>query len=164
MDELFHMKEMKGLSEYLSKQISRDEAVQQTVMPGLDFISCGTVPPNPSELLMQPEFQELIEWGADKYDLVVIDSPPILSVTDATLIGRHAGINMLVAKHEMTTTKELLATIRRCKQSGVMVKGCILNGVVHRASGYYGYGHYTYKEYSYDKGSKKKKKQPRESS
>jgi tyrosine-protein kinase Etk/Wzc len=164
MDELFHMKDMKGLSEYLSKQISRDEAVQQTVMPGLDFISCGTVPPNPSELLMQPEFQELIEWGADKYDLVVIDSPPILSVTDATLIGRHAGINMLVAKHEITTTKELLATIRRCKQSGVMVKGCILNGVVHRASGYYGYGHYTYKEYSYDKGSKKKKKQPRESS
>jgi len=78
------------------------------------------------------------------------------------LIGRHAGINMLVAKHEITTTKELLATMRRCKQSGVMIKGCILNGVVHRAAGYYGYGHYTYQDYNYGKGSKKKdRKKPK---
>jgi len=156
IDELFHRQDVRGLSEYLSKQVTRDEAIQKAVMPGLDFISCGTTPPNPSELLMLPEFNELIEWGSKEYDLVIIDSPPILSVTDATLIGRHAGINMMVAKHEFTTTKELLATMRRCKQSGVEVKGCILNGVVHRAAGYYGYGHYAYQNYSYGKGSKKK--------
>lgn len=164
MEELFHREDVRGLSEYLSKQVTRDEAIQQAVMPELDFISCGTAPPNPSELLMLPEFQHLIEWGSNAYDLVIIDSPPILSVTDATLIGRHTGINMLVAKHEITTTKELLATMRRCKQSGVMVKGCILNGVVHRAAGYYGYGHYAYQDYNYGKGSKTKgRKKPKAS-
>jgi tyrosine-protein kinase Etk/Wzc len=156
MEELFHREDVRGLSEYLSKQMTRDEAIQPVVLPGLDFISCGTTPPNPSELLMLPEFNELIEWGSKEYDLVIIDSPPILSVTDATLIGRRAGINMLVAKHEITTTKELLATMRRCQQSGVEVKGCILNGVVHRAAGYYGYGHYAYQDYNYSKGRKKK--------
>ena len=156
MEELFYREDVRGLSEYLSKQVTRDEAIQPAVLPGLDFISCGTTPPNPSELLMLPEFNELIEWGSKGYDLVIIDSPPILSVTDATLIGRHAGINMLVAKHEITTTKELLATMRRCQQSGVEVKGCILNGVVHRAAGYYGYGHYAYQDYNYSKGRKKK--------
>ena len=156
MGELFHREDLRGLSEFLSKQVTRDEAVQPAVLPGLDFMSCGTTPPNPSELLMLPEFNELIEWGSKEYDLVIIDSPPILSVTDATLIGRHAGINMLVAKYEITTTKELLATMRRCQQSGVEVKGCILNGVVHRAAGYYGYGHYAYQDYNYSKGRKKK--------
>ena len=155
MEELFQKKESKGLSEYLSKQVSRDEVIRRAVIPGLDFISCGAIPPNPSELLMLPEFHELVEWGSNQYDLVIIDSPPILSVTDATLIGRHAGINMLVAKYEVTTTKELLATMRRCKQSGVVIKGCILNGVVQRAAGYYGYGHYSYQNYGYGEKSKK---------
>ena len=149
IQRLFNLKQAGGLSEYLSNQVERDEAVKKTEVEGLHFISCGDVPPNPSELLMLPKFGELIDWAKERYDLVIIDTPPILAVTDATAVGRYADICMLVAWFEATNVKELEATVHRCEQNGIQIKGCILNGLVKRAS-YHGHGHYGYYKYGHD--------------
>ncbi|EMO7771604.1 tyrosine-protein kinase, partial [Klebsiella pneumoniae] len=109
-------------------------------------------PPNPAELLMHPRFEKLLAWASAKYDLVIIDTPPILAVTDAAIIGRYAGTTLLVARFESNTVKEIEVSITRFEQSGVNVKGCILNGVVKKASSYYGYG-YNYYGYNYSNKS-----------
>jgi tyrosine-protein kinase Etk/Wzc len=150
MHKMFDVAQDKGLSEYLSRQIKRDELVEETEVQGLDFISCGSVPPNPSELLMLAEFGELIEWAKGNYDLVIVDTPPVLAVTDATVVGHYAGINMLVAWFDVTPVKEIEASMRRCEQNGIHIKGCILNGIVKKA-GYGSYGEYGYYNYSYGK-------------
>ena len=99
---------------------------------------------------MHRRFDELVAWASKHYDIVVLDTPPILAVTDAAVIGRYAGTTLLVARFEQNTVKELEVSFKRFEQSGVAVKGCILNGVVKKASSYYGYG-YSYYGYSYDK-------------
>ncbi|UMP88932.1 hypothetical protein MJ580_17650 [Klebsiella pneumoniae] len=65
---------------------------------GFDYITRGTVPPNPAELLMHPRFGELLKWGGENYDLVIIDTPPVLAVTDAVIIGNYSGTTLLVAR------------------------------------------------------------------
>ncbi|MFW8080523.1 tyrosine-protein kinase, partial [Klebsiella pneumoniae] len=65
-----------------------------------DYISRGKNPPNPAELLMHPTFEKLLKWADENYDLVIIDTPPILAVTDAAIIGRYAGTTLLVARFE----------------------------------------------------------------
>lgn len=80
--------------------------------------------------------------------MVIIDTPPILAVTDAAIIGKYAGTTLLVARFESNTVKEILVSIKRFEQSGIAIKGCILNGVVRKASSYYSYG-YNHYGYSY---------------
>ncbi len=81
---------------------------------------------------MHPRFEALLKWASQEYDLVIIDTPPILAVTDAAIIGRYVGTTLLVARYEANTAKEILISKRRFEQSGVEIKGCILNGVVKR--------------------------------
>lgn len=143
---LFNVSNDNGLSDVLSGKIEIENAVKPVKDIGLDFISRGMVPPNPAELLMHRRFGELIEWASKNYDIIVLDTPPILAVTDAAVIGNYAGTTLLVARFEQNTVKEIEVSFKRFDQSGVAVKGCILNGVVKKASSYYGYGynHYGY--------------------
>ncbi|HIG5918098.1 TPA: polysaccharide biosynthesis tyrosine autokinase [Klebsiella pneumoniae] len=141
-----------GLSDILSGQANVEETIISAPDGQFDYIGCGQVPPNPAELLMHPRFEKLLAWASAKYDLVIIDTPPILAVTDAAIIGRYAGTTLLVARFESNTVKEIEVSITRFEQSGVNVKGCILNGVVKKASSYYGYG-YNYYGYNYSNKS-----------
>ncbi|MGM7650991.1 polysaccharide biosynthesis tyrosine autokinase [Serratia marcescens] len=147
--KLFNVNNDNGLSDYLVGKAKLEDAIKPVTSAGFDFISRGQVPPNPAELLMHDRFKELLEWATKTYDLVMIDTPPILAVTDAAIIGRYAGTTLLVARFENNTVKEIDVSIKRFEQSGVPVKGCILNGVVKKASSYYGYG-YNYYGYNYD--------------
>lgn len=146
--KLFNVSNENGLSGILSGTVSVDNAVKKLRDPGFDFISRGIVPPNPAELLMNSRFNELLEWANNNYDLIIIDTPPILAVTDAAIIGNYAGTTMLIARFELNTAKEIEVSYKRFEQSGVKVKGCILNGVVKKASSYYSYG-YNHYGYSY---------------
>lgn len=148
--DMFELRNDKGLSEYLSGQTKIESCVQQNVKAGFDVITRGTAPPNPSELLMHVRFRELLAWASDHYDMVIVDTPPILAVTDAAIIGRLAGTCLVVARFEMNTVKEITVCVNRLEQSGVSVKGAILNGMVKRASSHYGYGYHHY-GYNYDK-------------
>ncbi|MEH0876420.1 tyrosine-protein kinase Wzc [Pectobacterium cacticida] len=141
-----------GLSDILSGQCDVAKCVRKTAVENMDFIPRGQVPPNPSELLMHKRFAEFIQWASEHYDLVLLDTPPILAVTDAAVISRHAGTSLLVARFEVNTPKEIEVSVRRFEQNGAEIKGVILNAIVKRAASYYGYGNYHY--YAYDYKSK----------
>ncbi|MNT34002.1 Tyrosine-protein kinase wzc [compost metagenome] len=140
-----------GLSDFLSGKITQEQAIHQTKVEGMDFIPRGQLPPNPSELLMHSRLADLLNWAGGKYDLILIDTPPVLAVTDASIIGRLAGTSLMVARFGVNTVKEVDFSIRRFDQNGINIKGVILNAVEKRASNYYGgYGYYQY-SYTSDK-------------
>lgn len=141
-----------GLSDILSAQTTMINSVRKTEIENLDFIPRGQIPPNPSELLMGARFNDLIDWASKNYDIVMIDTPPILAVTDAAIIGHRAGTSLMIARFASNTVKEIEVSIRRFNQNGIDVKGVILNAVEKRASSYYGdYGYYQYEYRSTDK-------------
>ncbi|WP_373170854.1 polysaccharide biosynthesis tyrosine autokinase [Klebsiella sp. Q11] len=147
--KLFNTNNENGLSDVLSGKAPIEKAIKKVNMGEFDYISRGIVPPNPAELLMHQRFGDLIKWAGENYDLVILDTPPILAVTDAAIIGNYVGTTLLVARFEENTVKEIEVSYKRFEQSGVLVKGCILNGMVKKASSYYGYG-YNHYGYSYD--------------
>ncbi|RZV00827.1 MULTISPECIES: tyrosine-protein kinase Wzc [Serratia] len=150
--ELIGLAGNNGLSDILSGRIDYKSAIKNVQEGGFDFISRGQVPPNPSELLMHSRFSDLINNISKDYDLILVDTPPILAVTDAAIIGKHAGTSLVVARFEVNTPKEIDISIRRFEQNGIEIKGVILNAVMRKAVNYYNYG-YDYYDYSY--GDKK---------
>lgn len=145
--ELLGVEGDNGLSEILSGKITKDVAIRSTSHDNLDFLPRGQIPPNPSELLMHHRFNDLVVEVSKGYDLVLIDTPPILAVTDAAIIGKSAGTSLMVARFALNTPREVEASIKRFTQSGVDIKGVILNAVVRRAANFYSYGYelYNYK-------------------
>ncbi|WP_447798215.1 polysaccharide biosynthesis tyrosine autokinase [Pseudomonas moraviensis] len=140
-----------GLSDLLVKRCTLEQAINTVEIDNLHFISRGQVPPNPSELLMHANFRELLAQLSERYDLVIIDTPPLLAVTDAAIVGREAGISLIVTRFGVNPAKEIELTIRRFAQNGIELKGAVFNGVEKRAASYYGgTGYYNY-EYTSDK-------------
>ncbi|MBY8108419.1 polysaccharide biosynthesis tyrosine autokinase [Vibrio fluvialis] len=133
-----------GLSDVLSGKVTIEQSLKQTQVENLDIVTRGQVPPNPSELLMHPRFKTLVEWASKHYDLVIIDTPPVLAVTDPSIVGALAGTTLMVARFGMNTVKEIDVARNRFEQSGIEVKGVILNATEKKASSYYGYGYYNY--------------------
>ncbi|MCE9889286.1 tyrosine-protein kinase Wzc [Kluyvera intermedia] len=140
-----------GLSDVLVGKATIESSAKRTTVANLDLIPRGQVPPNPSELLMSERFSELLKWGSANYDLVLIDTPPILAVTDAAIVGRHAGTSLMVTRYAVNTLKEVETSLNRFEQNGITVKGVILNSIFRRATGYQDYGYY---EYEYQSDSK----------
>ncbi|ROR07730.1 polysaccharide biosynthesis tyrosine autokinase [Erwinia sp. JUb26] len=149
--KMFDDKNDFGLSELLSGEDSFVKGIRKVESSGFDYITRGAIPPNPAELLMTSRFEALLKFASENYDIVIVDTPPILAVTDAATIGRYAGTTLIVARFEENTPKEIEVSYRRFEQGGVVVKGCILNGVVKKAGSYYGYG---YNHYEYDYSTK----------
>lgn len=139
-----------GLSDVLSSKQEFAQSVKTTPVENLEIITRGQVPPNPSELLMHPRFAELMEWAAKEYDLVIVDTPPVLAVTDPSIVGAFAGTTLMVARYGQNTIKEIDVARNRFEQSGIEVKGVIFNAIEKKASSSYGYGYYNY-AYSSDK-------------
>ncbi len=133
-----------GLSELIAGEITPEQATHATEVEGLHFIARGRIPPNPAELLMNPRFDAFIKKASEMYDLVLVDTPPILAVTDAAIIGKMAGTSMIVVRSARTPVKEIEATLRRFEQNGIVIKGAVLNAVERRAARYYGYYQYEY--------------------
>lgn len=135
-----------GLSDVLVGKVSAAQAIRSLdVLENLHFITRGDVPPNPSELLMHENFSALLEAVGKDFDLIIIDTPPILAVTDAAIIAHHVGTSLLVARFGLNQPKELALAKQRFEQNNVKLKGAIFNAVERRAAGYYSYGYYEYK-------------------
>jgi tyrosine-protein kinase Etk/Wzc len=132
-----------GLSELISGQIDLVEAVRQIgPLENLHFIARGKIPPNPSELLMNARFSALLDHFKQMFDLIIIDTPPILAVTDAAIIGHHAGTALLVVRFGLNQAREVALARQRFEQNKVPLKGAIFNAVERRSSGYYSYAYY----------------------
>jgi tyrosine-protein kinase Etk/Wzc len=143
--KLFNLTAEQVLSCNLIGDIDTAKAIKATTIENLDFISRGKIPPNPSELLMGERFSKLITELSAQYDLVIIDTPPILAVTDASIIGHHAGTSFMLVRFEQSSLKEVAAAANRFELNGIDIKGVIFNKVEKNASSYYGdYGYYNY--------------------
>lgn len=138
-----------GLSDMLSGLIAPDQSVKKTAIDNLDFVPRGQVPPNPSELLMHQRFADFLQWARQNYDLVLIDTPPVLAVTDAAIVGHHVGTALMVVRFEVDTVRQIETSIRRFEQNGVAIKGVILNGMVKKTAtdaGYYAFAYPSHQE------------------
>lgn len=146
LHKLLGISHQNGLSDVLGGKLALEAAIHP--VPGLEnmhYMVRGDIPPNPAELLMHPRFQQMLESLSAQYDLVIVDTPPILAVTDAALVATHAGSSLLVTRFGVNQAKEILLTLQRFEQNGVQIKGAIFNAVEKRATGYYSYGYYEYK-------------------
>nr|WP_163503665.1 polysaccharide biosynthesis tyrosine autokinase [Halomonas socia] len=144
----FGKKSENGLADFLAGQIPLEEIVQPTGMDNYWVVTRGTAPPNPSELLMQPRFAEAMETLSQQFDLIIVDTPPVLAVTDASVVGKQCDTTLLVARFETNPVREIMAAKRRLESNGLVVQGAILNAMERKAStasGHYGYYFYNYR-------------------
>ncbi|WP_314915194.1 polysaccharide biosynthesis tyrosine autokinase [Acinetobacter harbinensis] len=141
-----------GLAEYLNGQQPLESIVRSTEVENLSIMSRGKIPSNPSELLGTAKFAEMLQDLSSQYDHILIDTPPVLAVTDGIIISQYAGVNLVIARYAKTQMKELELTINRFEQAGVKVNGFILNDIQREAGGY-GYGYNYAYAYKADKNS-----------
>ncbi|PRD35469.1 UNVERIFIED_CONTAM: epsB [Trichonephila clavipes] len=140
-----------GLSDLIAGQQETNAVIRPTGIPGFDFVSTGVLPPNPSELLLHPNFEAILSKLSDSYDHVLIDSPPVMAVTDAAIIGRLVGATLVLARFAVTPLNEIEQSVRRLEQAGVKVNGVILNDV--EISQGYNYGYKYAYAYHYERRS-----------
>ncbi|WP_180117701.1 polysaccharide biosynthesis tyrosine autokinase [Acinetobacter sp. YH12096] len=152
LNKYFNHDNQPGLSEYLNGQRDLDSIIKTTEIPNLSVITRGKSPSNPSELLSSGKFKEFLDLISPMFDHVIIDTPPVLAVTDGIIISQYAGVNLVIARYAKTQLKELELTVNRFEQVGVKVNGIILNDI-QRSSAGYGYG------YNYSYGYKASKDQ-----
>lgn len=120
---------LNGLSDVISGQKEWESVLQPTGVQGLEIISTGLLPPNPSDLLMGPRLSGILEPMSERFDYIIIDAPPVLAVTDAAIIGSLAGTVLLVAKFGHHPLDELRTALKRFESHGISVKGCIFNDI-----------------------------------
>ncbi|OYV71275.1 MAG: hypothetical protein B7Z74_07245, partial [Deltaproteobacteria bacterium 21-66-5] len=132
-----------GLSHFLSGAADLAQVVRATENENLKVLSSGIYPPNPAELLLLPAFASLLERVVQDFDLVILDAPPVLPVTDGIIVARQASMNLVIARAGEHTIRELDAAIARYRQNGVRLDGFVFNFLRVRAGGY-GY-HYGYR-------------------
>jgi tyrosine-protein kinase Etk/Wzc len=145
-------KNTSGLAQYLAEEKSLEEVMQKGPVDGLFFIGSGRFPPNPAELLMRPRMAELLALLDKDFDLILLDCPPVLAVTDPAVLGRIAGGTLIVARYGVTQVGEIEATQRTLEGAGVKITGAVLNGYDPRSNTGYRY-RYNY-NYRYDYKSK----------
>lgn len=146
LHKILGVSQQKGLSDVLGGKLSADDVIHPVAgLDNMHYMVRGDIPPNPAELLMHPRFAQLLQDMSGKYDLVIVDTPPILAVTDPALVATHAGSSLLVTRFGVNQAKEIELTLQRFEQNGVQIKGAIFNAVEKRATGYYSYGYYEYK-------------------
>ncbi|RQS08872.1 polysaccharide biosynthesis tyrosine autokinase [Burkholderia sp. Bp8998] len=138
-----------GLSDVITG-FNLEDAIQRDVVTGVDLLPKGSLPPNPAELLLNGRFKALLDEVSQRYDLVIVDTPPVLAVTDSTVIGRHAGATLLVVRHGQHPRAELIECANRLRGGGVTLKGALLTDVPRHRFGYGSYysGYYGYESVS----------------
>lgn len=143
---IFKLNNQHGLSSVLGGSIEWQDAIQRFEKGGFDVLTCGSQPSHPVELLMNERFQTVMSRIDKEYDIVIVDTPPVLAVTDALLVARAAATTLLVARFGKTSVKEIENCRKRLQQMGVQVEGAILNDIVKSAAFYYhsGYSRYNY--------------------
>jgi len=114
-----------GLTNILTGQASFDDVVQETRHSGVDLLACGPLPPNPSELLASEVARTLLEELRREYDYVIIDSPPLLPVTDGALLARITDGALLVVRTQRTTTDQVAQAVDNLEKADAVLLGLV---------------------------------------
>jgi polysaccharide biosynthesis transport protein len=146
-----------GLSSILAGIVSTEKAIKRTEIENLELLTCGPQVPNPSEMLNSETFSKLLGYLSEIYDRIIIDSPPVMPVTDAQIIAAISDITLLVLRAEKSTKKVSQQARDGLLSVGAHLLGAVVNDVSkgHRYGYYSDYGHY-YGHYGYDSDKKKK--------
>ncbi len=133
-----------GLSEVIDGSHTLESSVRKGAHPNLDFLPRGAIPPDPAERLSSGRFEQLLQAASRSYDLVLLDVPPILAVTDGARVARHAGVNLMVLRFARHEPREVSLALKRLEQNGVRPNGLIFNDVpllAQSGSDRYGYNY-----------------------
>jgi len=127
LNDYFGKESQPGLADVLTSNATLDEALQRNVAPGLDFLPNGTTPSDPAELLMGDAMARLLESVGDSYDMVLIDTPPVLAVSDAAVVAHRCGTVFLATRFGTTSVDEVRESVKQLRHANVEVKGVIFN-------------------------------------
>ncbi|ELY3856342.1 MULTISPECIES: polysaccharide biosynthesis tyrosine autokinase [Providencia] len=132
----FGLSNKAGLSEYLAQQDITQPTIHHGVIENLDVICRGKNVTHSSELLMGERFKHLLDTVKGQYDIVVIDTAPILAITDSAIIGKYVGTSLLIAYYGVNTVKDVELSLKRFKQNDIEITGVILNGIDAKSDDY----------------------------
>jgi polysaccharide chain length determinant protein (PEP-CTERM system associated) len=156
MHSLFKVERQTGLTNALLGAYTLDEVIKPTGIENLDIITAGDIPPNPSELLSSNAMRKALNLLQQRYDLIVLDSPPVIAVTDAAVLSTRVDAVLLVVSSGYVTRKEVDRALQLLGNVRANLVGVLLNGLdIKRIYGSY-YYYYHYYQYYYYYGSKKK--------
>lgn len=134
---LLGMKNTKGLSELLNSKATAEEVIRTTQMPDLDIITSGGVPANPSELLESRKMKDLLAEMKLRYDFIIIDTPPIIPLTDAAALGVNVDGVVMVVQTNRTKKEVVTQAEHLLQQAGCNLLGFILTNVEYYIPSYY---------------------------
>ncbi|WP_336194446.1 polysaccharide biosynthesis tyrosine autokinase [Providencia stuartii] len=132
----FGLSNKMGLSDYLAQQDANQLNIHRHVIENLDVICRGKNVTHSSELLMGERFKHLLDTVKGQYDIVVIDTAPILAITDSAIIGKYVGTSLLIAYYGVNTVKDIELSLKRFKQNDIEITGVILNGIDAKSDDY----------------------------
>jgi tyrosine-protein kinase Etk/Wzc len=140
-----------GLAEYLAGDVPLAQALRSGPVAGLSVMTTGKLPPNPSELIMRQSFSDLMVELDRDFDLILVDAPPTLAVTDPVIMGRSVGATIMIVRHRKTAIGEVEAVMRTFENAGGRIAGAVLNGVVTDRLAYGNRYYYYNRRYTYKK-------------
>jgi exopolysaccharide transport family protein len=155
LHRMFDIQRDRGIANILVGNCTIDAATVHSTIPGIDIIPSGPVPPNPSEMLGSHHMAQFMKTVRDRYDLIIVDSPPITAVTDAVILSRLVDGVLIVIRAGETHREIIKNGISLLNAANARVLGAILNGVVMGRDSYYYYQYYYY--YYGEDGDRQKK-------
>ena len=146
LHNIFKVENTVGLSNIIGKMADFEDAVKHDVLPNLDILPSGTIPPNPSELLCSPGFEKMINSLIDEYDYIIFDTPPIGVVADALLLKDRVAGYVVVLRERSTTHGDIQKMLESIKLADTKILGFIKVGCTQNKKragrGYYYYQYY----------------------
>ncbi|QRF59016.1 polysaccharide biosynthesis tyrosine autokinase [Variovorax paradoxus] len=157
LNKSFGLPRQGGLADVLAGDMTFEQALHAQVLPNLDVLTTGNYPFNPANMMLSSALGEILDGASQRYDLIVIDSPPVLVAADAAAVSAHVGAILLVARDGLTQVGELSESVKRLAHANQRVSGVVFNGMDlsrrHYGSYGYKYGGYRYTEYKYKQAS-----------
>jgi capsular exopolysaccharide synthesis family protein len=153
LDQTFAISRSPGLTNVLVGTESLEAVAQPTDIPNLSIVPSGQFPPNPSELLGSAQMRDLIEHAKQSFDIVLIDSPPVLAVTDAAVLSTIVDGSVIVIRLGVTTREAVRRSVSQLRVVNGRILGAVLNAVDFRGPSYQGgYGYYYERFYGHGPG------------
>ena len=160
--KIFKVKNKNGLSSVIGKMITPEQSTQKNIIKNLDLLTAGPKPPNPSELLASEQAEKVLNELSEKYDYVVVDTPPVNVVSDAMGISKSLAGILLVLKYGETTFDTTEKAMKKIQLADMNMLGFIINDISgkHHSGYYYRYkDKYGYSGYGYGEETDKKEKE-----
>jgi capsular exopolysaccharide synthesis family protein len=149
--KIFDLERKQGMSSVLAGREPLDATIRHTAVDGLDVITCGPIPPNPSELLNSKAFADTLRTLSERYDHILVDSPPVMALTDSRILGAMCDVTLLVLRADKSHRNSAQLACDSLMGLGGHILGVIVNAVPRRKDRYY-YGGYRYYRYGYRYG------------